>query len=414
MPVYEYKAFHAVTQKEVKGTLDADSAKAARTKLKGLDLYTTDLKEVKEEKKSFSSSSERDVKTIFRNRDKVSLKDLSISTRQLATLVTAGLPLVQALQAFSDQTESKVLRRILVEVREKVEEGSSLSKAMQEYPKAFPRLYCNMIASAEASGTLDTVLTRLADYLEAQLDLSRKVSSALFYPALMFGFCSLVVIALLAFVVPSIVQIFEKQNAELPMPTKILIGISSGLTTYWPIVIIFILLVIVGFNRYYKSQSGRSTIDAAIFKIPVIAPLYQRVITARIAMTLGSLLTSGVGLLQAIDISKNVVGNIHVKNSLEVLSEGVREGRSLAKELSKISYFPPLLSHMVSVGEQSGTLDIMLLRAGSSYDKETETSINGLTRLIEPLMIMLLGVVVLSIVIAILLPIVNMVNIIQR
>lgn len=411
--MFEYKALNSITQKEVKGTLDADSAKAARAKLKSMDLYATDLKEVKEGKKN-TTGSQLDVKNLFSQTDKVSLKDLSISTRQLATLITAGLPLVQALQAFSDQTESKVLRRILVDVREKVEQGSSLSKAMQQYPKAFPRLYTNMIASAEASGTLDTVLTRLADYLEAQLDLSRKVSSALFYPALMFGFCSLVVIALLAFVVPSIVQIFEKQNAELPTPTKILIGISSGLTTYWPLVIIFIILLIVGINRYYNSEKGRSTLDALMFKLPVISPLYQRVITARIAMTLGSLLSSGVGLLQAIDISKNVVGNVHVKSSLDILAEGVREGRSLAKELSKIPYFPPLLSHMVSVGEQSGTLDVMLLRAGTSYDKETESSINGLTRLIEPLMIMLLGVVVLAIVIAILLPIVNMVNIIQR
>lgn len=409
MPIFSYKAVSSDTGKEIKGTIDAENSRVARSKLRLQGIYVTTIDELGSE----AAHDSKDILEKFKS-NRVGLQHLSVGTRQLSTLIGAGLPLVGALQALSDQTEHKVLRRILVEVREKVEEGSSLHRALSLYPKAFPRIYTNMVASGEASGTLDTVLENLADYLESQLELRRKITSSLFYPALMFVFCTLVVIALLAFVVPNIVQIFEKQGATLPLPTRILIGVSNTLTTFWPLFIIILIGIFYGIRRYYKTPDGRSRIDYLILKSPLSGSLYQKIATARVARTLGALLASGVNLLQALEITKNIIGNVHVQKSLEEATVGVREGKSFAKELQKSGIFPSLFGSMVAVGEQSGKIDGMLQRAGKSYDNEVNASLSGLTSLIEPVMIIVLGGIVLCIVIAILMPVVDMINIVQR
>lgn len=408
MPVFEYKAINQ-SGKEVKGTLDSESIRIARQKLRSQGIFPTDIKEGR-----ISAKEEQgDIKKMFSS-SRVTSKTLSVSTRQLATLLASGVPLVDSMQGISEQTDSLVLKKTAVDIREKVQEGSSLSKALSLYPKIFPKLYINMVASGEASGTLDTVFENLADYLDQQLEMKRKIVSSLFYPALMLIFCVLVVVGLLAFVVPTIVDIFKKNNAVLPLPTRILITISGLLTSYWYLLILSFVGIFFLIRAYYKSPNGRKKMDSLVIKLPVIGNLYKKIYTARISQTLGTLLQSGVGLLAAIEIVRNIASNVHVIKALEEAKDGVREGRSLARELSKSGLFPSMLPQMVAVGEKSGKLDSMLVKAGQAYERDVNATLSGLTSLIEPLMIISVGIVVLGIVISILLPMTSLMDAIQR
>lgn len=397
MPIYEYTALNA-TGKKIKGLVDADTLRSARTKLRTQNIFPTDIKESIKAAKD----NKQNVKNFFG--DRVSLKELTVATRLLATLSNAGLPLVAALNALADQVESPILKRIIVNIKERVEQGSSLAKALAAYPKVFPRLYVNMVQSGEASGTLDTILDNLSDYYEAQMELRRKISSALFYPILMFGFCTLVVIGLVTFVVPNIVEIFIKQKIDLPFPTRAVIALSNTLTGYWWAIIGLIVISISLVRYYYRQPKGREWFDAKLLRAPLFGPIYKKIATARVATTLGTLLNGGVELLQALDIVKNIVGNVHMRKALEEARDGVREGRSLAKELSKSGYFPNLLSQMVAIGEKSGKMENMLSKAGKSFTSEVNAAIAGLTSLIEPLMMIVLGGLVFSIVISVLMP----------
>jgi general secretion pathway protein F len=397
MPIYEYTALTSAG-KRVKGLVDADTLRAARTKLRTQNIFPTDINESIQAAKD----NKRNVKNFFG--DRVSLKELTVATRLLATLANAGLPLVAALTSLSDQIESPTLKRNIVDIKERVEQGSSLAKALAAYPKVFPRLYINMVQSGEASGTLDSILDNLADYYEAQMELRRKISSALFYPILMFGFCTLVVIGLVTFVVPNIVEIFIKQKIDLPLPTRAVIGLSNTLTGYWWTIMALIIVIVSSTRYYYRQPKGRAWFDAKLLKAPLFGPIYKKIATARVATTLGTLLNGGVELLQALDIVKNIVGNVHMRKALEEARDGVREGRSLAKELSKSGYFPSLLSQMVAIGEKSGKMENMLSKAGKSFTAEVNAAIAGLTSLIEPIMMIVLGGMVFSIVISVLMP----------
>lgn len=408
MPMYEYIAIDG-RGKQTKGTLDAESVRVARQKLRAQGIFPTDVKESHQVTKEKS----RDVKLFFRS-DKVKLKDLAVATRQLATLLGAAIPVVETLSALAEQVESAALKRVLIAIREDVQEGSSLGQSMQRFPKAFPKLYVNMVRSGEASGTLDMVAENLADYLEAQLELRRKVSSSLFYPILMLCFCSLVVIGLLTFVVPTIVDIFIKQGAELPLPTQIVLAISHGLTSYWPIIALAVLGLISAAKFYHRQERGRAKIDALQLKLPVYGSLLLKINTARIARTLGTLLSNGVGLLEALEIVKNIVQNVHLRKALDDARDGVREGRSLAKELAKSRHFPPMLIHMIAVGETSGRLEQMLAKAGKSYENDVNATLAGLTSLIEPLMMIVLGFIVFSIVLSVLLPMIDLISVVQK
>lgn len=405
MPSFEYSAI-LTSGKKVKGNIDAENVRIAKQKLKTQGIYVTSIKEgleaVAETKGNISFT-----------RNKISLKDLSILTSQEATLINAGLPLVSALQALADQTESKTIRRILTDVRENVEQGNPYHKSLANFPKAFPSLYINMIESGEASGKLDSILDNLAKYLEGQLELRRQVISSLFYPALMFVFCILVVTGLLVFVVPSIVEIFEKQGGALPLPTQIVVGISNTIISYWWAIGGVIALGVFAFKKYRSTESGKEKIDNLILKLPIIGKLYTKVATARIASTIGTLFSGGVQLLSCLDIAKNIVGNVHFRTALEQARDGVEKGKSLSGELSKSGFFPPLLSHMIAVGERSGQLENMLNKAAASYDSEVKTSLAAMTSLIEPLMIIGLGGIVFSIVISILMPMVSMIDLVQ-
>ena len=407
MPVYEYTAIDS-RGKSTKGSIEADGVRAARQKLRTKGIYATDLKESIE----LTKTKTRDVKRFFQS-NRVAPKDLAVATRQLATLVGAGLPIVSALNALSDQTDSIVLKRIVIDIKENVEEGSALAKAMGNFPKSFPRLYINMVASGEASGTLDKVLLNLADYLEAQLDLRRRVSSALLYPILMLFICTAVVLAMFTFVVPKVVDIFKKQGATLPVPTRVMIAISDFLINYWYLLALAILAVIYFVRWYYGQPKGKLNMDRWMLKLPLFGPLYTKVSTARVTQTLGTLLTSGVGLLAGLEISKNIVGNVHISEALDQAREGVREGKSLAAELRKSGMFPSMVSHMVAVGEKSGELENMLVKVGQAYENEVNASLDGLTSLLEPLLMLVVGAVVLTIVISVLLPMADLINVLQ-
>lgn len=403
MPIYEYTALNAAG-KRVKGLVDADTLRSARTKLRTQNVFPTEIKESIKAAKD----NKQNVKNIFG--DRVSLKELTLATRLLATLSNAGLPLVSALASLSDQIESASLKRNIVDIKERVEQGSSLAKALAAYPKVFPRLYVNMVQSGEASGTLDTILDNLADYYEAQMALRRKITSALFYPILMFGFCVLVVIGLVTFVVPSIVEIFIKQKIVLPLPTRVVIALSDALTGYWWAILGTLILTVYLIRYYYRQPKGREWFDRKMLTAPLIGPIYRKIATARVSSTLGTLLNGGVELLTALEIVKNIVGNVHMRKALEEARDGVREGRNLSKELSKSGYFPNLLSQMVAIGEKSGKLEVMLAKAGKNFSGDADAALAGLTSLIEPLMMVVLGGVVFGIVMSILLPMTEMMN----
>ncbi len=407
MPIFEYSALGR-TGKKLKGSIDADSLRQARSKLRSQNIFPTDLVESGKEI-AFNPS---DVTKYFQ-RNSISQKELALTTRQLATLVNAGLPLVMAISSTAEQIESESIRRIMVTVREEVERGNSLSNAMENFPKAFPRLYVSMIASGEASGTLDTVLLNLADHLESQVELMGRVKAALMYPMAMLIICFLVIMGLFVFLVPKITDIFIKQGARLPLTTQITLFISNFLVAYWWLVIVAMIGAFILLGWYYRQESGRQIIDRLMLKIPIFSPIYQKIYTARIAQTLSSLLNSGVQLLTAMEICQKIVANVHIVKALETAREGVREGKSLAAELKKTGFFPTMLVQMMAVGEKSGELESMLKKAGTAYQNEANATLGGLTRILELLMIIIVGVIVLWVVLSVLMPMVDLIDLVQ-
>lgn len=409
MPIFEYTALDA-KGKQAKGSLEAESARVARQRLRTQGMLPTTIRESGgRATQAVVRRQSVSIRAAFENR--VSAKTLALSTRQLATLLSAGIPLVEAVQSLAEQSPPS-FRRTLIHIKEQVEQGTSFARALGAYPAIFPRLYLNMIASGEASGKLDSVTTSLADYLEAQLELRRKLISALIYPAVMLVFCVLVVSGLLAFVVPQIVEIFTKQGAVLPLPTRIMIGLSDILVFYWYLVIGASALLGVGAVRFYRSPAGRAFVDNALMKGPIVGSLYTKVLTARITRTLSTLLASGVGLLESLEMAKNVIGNVHFQKAIRDARDGVTEGRSLSREFGRSKLFPAVVCQMIAVGERSGRLEEMLGTAGTTYEKEAAASIAGLTSLVEPLMIIVLGVVVLAIVVSILLPLTDLMDLV--
>jgi general secretion pathway protein F len=407
MPVFEYVALDKFG-KQIKGSLDAESVRAARQRLRKLGIFPTSVQEG-----SDKSENKKDLLRKFKS-ERVKPKDNAVATRQLATLVGAGLPLVSALSALIEQTEAPVLRKIFLDVKEQVQEGSSLSRALGRHPKSFPNLYVNMVNAGEESGTLDSVLLNLADHLEASVALRTKIRSALTYPIIMLAFCTLVIIGLFIFVIPNVVEIFLKQGAELPTPTKIMIFISNFLISYWWSIPIALAGAIFGFRSYYKSEHGRRSFDRFLLRLPVFAPIYTKVITARTSLTLGALLGSGVQLLKALDITKKIMGNVHVVEAIQNAKEGVHEGKSLASELKRSGVYPSMLCHMIAVGEKSGELESMLSKAGKAYEQEVNSTLDGLTSLLEPVMMIIVGGVVLAIVVSVLMPMADLIEVIQQ
>lgn len=403
MPVYAYKGL-SPQGRAVNGIIDADTPKAARIKLRRDGIFPTDLVE-EERKKLQAAAAEGSAFTFGRFVERITPQELALLTRQLSTLVGAGLPLVDCLSALIEQVESARIKRTLSQIREQVTEGTSLADALKGHPRIFTDLYVNMVRAGEASGALDIVLLRLADYTENYATLRDKVRTALTYPTLMAVAGSSMLLFLLSYVVPKITKIFAENNASLPVMTTILLAISGFLQEYWWLVVVAVVFVIIMIRVSTRTPAGRLRYDRAVLGFPYVGKLLKKVALARFARTLSTLLTSGIPLLHALDIVKNVVSNTVLSAAIEEARSSIREGQSIAPPLKKSGLFPAMLIHMIAVGEKSGELEAMLSKAADAYDNEVSSSVAAITSILEPVMILVGGAVVLFIVLAILLPI---------
>ena len=341
---------------------------------------------------------------------KISIDELAVFARQLATMVNAGLPLVQGLEVLSEQSEKKVLKLIISKVKEAVEGGSSLSEALSKYPKAFSNLFINMVSAGEASGMLDDILMRMATYLEDSSKLQKKVKAALVYPITIMVAVVGITIFMLVSVVPSFAEIYSSFGADLPGPTQVLMSVSALVTQYLLWVILLMVALVVGFVMIGKTDKGRKIIDGAILRLPVAGKLIKKVAISRFSRTLGTLTKSGVSILTSLDIVAKTCGNKVIEDVIVNVLESVKGGETIAQPLSKSTIFPPLVIKMVAVGEQTGSLEEMLVKVANFYDEEVSVTVESLTSLIEPLVIVILGVVIGGIVLALYLPIFDMAN----
>lgn len=403
MPVYEYTALND-KGKKLKGIIDAQSTAAARQKLRESNIYLTDLQETSGAKKD--SPLKQPLGGLFR---KVGSREVTVMTRQLATLLGAGLPLVQSLTTLIAQTSHPQLKTILSQIKEEVNEGSSFSQTMTHYPQVFPAFYLNMVRAGEASGTLHLVLERLADFSEKQQALKGRVRAALAYPLFMFLIGSIVLFFLVTFVVPNVTRIFDEMHQTLPLITILLIGVSRFLETFWWLIVAGLIGAFVALKYFLsKTQKGRTLLDRTLLALPVVGQMNRKIAVARFSRTLGTLLESGVPLLASLEIVRNIVGNSLISDAIQKAGNDVREGQSLSAPLARSGLFPAISVEMISVGEQSGNLEPMLYRIAEAYEKEVESSITMLTSLLEPIMILVMGLAVGFIVVSILLPIFEM------
>lgn len=402
MPVYEYKGLDG-SGKTVKGIQDADSQGALRSLLQSQGIYVTDIWEGKGGAKR--GTGEVDIQKMI---ERVTLRDISVLTRQMATLTRAGIPLVETLNALSEQVEKDELKRTISDIRQKVNEGSSLAKALSDHPKHFSDLYVNMVKAGESSGNLDVVLERLTEFLEAQIELRAKVIGAMVYPIIMMFVGVIIMSVLFVFVIPKITQIFQDQNAALPWITQLLIGTSELFASGWFIILPAIGGLCYAFYKWKESPEGKNKWDRFVLKVPVFGPLVRMIAVSRFARTLGTLLASGVPLLTALDIVKNILGNNRLIEVIEDARVNIREGESIAQPLKRSGEFPPLVTHMIAIGEKSGQLEDMLDNVAEAYNQQVDMRIQALTTLLEPLMIVGMGGGVAVIVFAVMLPILQL------
>jgi general secretion pathway protein F len=397
MPLYAYRGLDAGGH-AVGGVVDADSPRGARQKLRRTGVFPTDLNEERRD-------GPRGLSILARRPERVPAAELAAITRQFSTLVAAGLPLVEALGALVEQAERPTLSRTLAQVRQEVTEGSSLADALAQHPRLFASLYVNMVRAGEASGALHVVLERLADYTENQARLLRKVRNALTYPVLMLLISAVILFFLLSYVVPKVTRIFQETHQQLPLPTRLLLGVSDFVAQWWWLLLLILAGVGVGARRWARTPAGRDRVDRWTLALPYFGRLTQKLAVARFARTLSTLLASGIGLLPALDIVKSIVDNTVLTRAIERARDAIREGQSIATPLRESGFFPPLVVHMVAVGERSGQLEAMLAKAADTYDDEVENAVGALTTILEPIIIVFMGGVVLFIVLAILLPI---------
>ena len=403
MAVYEFRGIQVATGKPVKGFRDADNAKSLRGLLRKEGVLLTLATE--ESKKKEADKGKLDPFAFFR---RPSTSDVAIMTRQLATLVRAGVPLVDSVAALTDQVEKPVLVRVLTELRENLNEGTSFAKSLGRHPQVFPPLYVNMVAAGEASGTLEAVLERLADFMEGQARLKGKVSAALAYPILMVVIGGLLVGVLMVAVVPKVTSIFNSLGHALPWYTRLLIFVSDTLAGFWWLILGVIAAGIYFFRRWKKKPAGRLRWDSIRLKLPIFGKLNLLVAVARFSRTLATLLASGVQLLQAMEIGINVLENARLELVVRDAIGSIREGESIAVPLKRSGVFPPMMTHMIAVGEKSGQLEAMLENVSRAYEADVETRVVALTSLLEPIMIVALGGAVGFIAMSILMPLLQM------
>jgi type IV pilus assembly protein PilC len=339
---------------------------------------------------------------------KVKQRAVAIFTRQLATMIDAGLPLVQSLEILASQQESKVFRSIIREIREDVEGGSTFAGALKKHPGAFNELYTNLVVAGEEGGILDNILTRLANYIEKAEALKKKVKSALVYPSTIVGVAVIVVMILMVFVIPVFETMFKAAGQSLPLPTLITLTISKFIKKYILIVIPGLILLVYLFRKWYHTESGKAIVDRLLLKLPVFGVLFQKIAVARFSRTLGTLVSSGVPILDGLTIVSRTAGNRTIEKAILDARASIREGETIAGPLGRSGIFPPMVIQMISVGESTGALDSMLGKIAEFYEEEVDVAVANLTSLLEPFLMIFLGVVIGGVVISMYLPIFQM------
>jgi general secretion pathway protein F len=413
MPTFEYRGLNA-SGRPVRGTRDAEGIEAVRTALRHEGIVPTEIREgsAKDEADEKGKLAGRKVR-LFAFGEKAKAADISLATRQLATLIRSGIPLVESLSAIIEQTPKAELKRALVTVRDQVNEGTALADGLRGYPRLFPDFYVNMVNAGEQSGTLEMVLDRLADFTESQGRLRSKVVSALAYPAIMAILGSIIVGILMVVVVPQVTTIFRDFGKELPWYTELMITLSGLIANWWWAAGLGLAAIIVGFRAWKKSAGGRKVWDRFVLRVPLAGDIAMKVAIARFSRTLSTLLKSGVPVLRAMEITRNVMGNAELEEIVDSARHSVQEGESIAVPLKRSGRFDPIVTHMIAVGERSGQLEEMLLSVAGSYELQVETRLSMLTSLLEPIMIVLMGGAAASIAASILLPLLKLSEFVQ-
>ncbi|HEY1249675.1 MAG TPA: type II secretion system F family protein [Thermoanaerobaculia bacterium] len=397
MPNYAWKGRNR-TGLVQEGVLAADTKEVALATLRRQNIVVTGIRERGKEI-SFSKMGR-----------KVPAKILAVFTRQFSVMIDAGLPLVQCLEILANQQEHKNFAKILLQVRQDVEAGSTLADAMRRHPKAFDDLYVNMVAAGEAGGILDTILQRLSTYIEKAVKLRAQVRAAMIYPVAVICIAAIVVAVILLKVIPTFAALFTSLGAELPMPTRVVIAASKFLANYFIFFVIGIAAFVYFIRRYYKTYRGRRVIDGALLKTPILGPILRKIAVARFCRTLATLTSSGVPILESLDITARTAGNAIVEDVIIETRKSVEGGKTLVEPLRDSEVFPNMVVQMIGVGEQTGALDSMLNKIAEFYEDEVDIAVAGLVKLLEPVMIFILGVVIGGIVIAMYLPMFTLIN----
>lgn len=400
MPVFNYKALKEDGAAEA-GVVDADSPKEARLKLKAKKLHVTELGSISEG----TAGPKRTHFTLFRRRRR---QEIAVLTRQLATLLSSGIPIMGAMTAVIEQAENVTLKGVLLDIRDRIAQGTTFSDALALHPFYFGDLYCNMVKAGEASGALDKVLFRIADYLHAQARLQAKMVAALTYPIIMVIIGTGVVFVLLKWVVPQILAVLERQSKALPLTTEILLKVSGFISGYWWVFVIVGIGLWLAYKRLVRTEEGRYWVDSKLLATPVLGTLLRKSAISRFSVTLATLLESGLPVLDALQVVSRIVNNAVLAKAIEVIRAKIAEGADISTPLKQSKVFPPVVGYMIAVGEESGHLEELLKRVAQAYDEEVEIAAQKLTSLLEPVLIVCMAGVVAFIVLSILLPILQM------
>jgi len=337
-------------------------------------------------------------------------KDIAVFTRQFSVMIDAGLPLVQCLEILGQQQENKAFQKVLLQIRQDVEAGSALADAMAKHPQAFDELYTNMVAAGEAGGILDTILQRLAAYIEKAVKLKTQVRSAMIYPASVISIAIIVVYVILWKVIPVFASLFQGLGADLPFLTQMIVAMSHFIGRFWWLIGLLVIAGAFGIRQYYRTPAGRYQIDKILLRVPVLGIVLRKIAVARFCRTLGTLLSSGVPILESLDITARTAGNAVIEEAVMKVRKEVEEGKTLAEPLAKSEQFPAMVCQMIGVGEQTGAMDTMLSKIADFYEDEVDAAVDGMMKLIEPIMILFLGVVIGTIVVAMYLPMFSLIS----
>ena len=397
MPTFEWKGTGRNGQNQT-GVLVADSKDAVIAQMRRQQVVVTAVKEKGKEI------------ALPKFGGKVPPQSIAVFTRQFSVMIDAGLPLVQCLEILGNQQDHKTFKRTLIQIRQDVESGSNLADAMRKHPKVFNDLYTNMVAAGEAGGILDTILQRLATYIEKAVKLNSQVKSAMIYPVAVIGIAIIVVAIILWKVIPVFASLFQSLGAELPLPTRIVIMLSNFLGDFWWLITILIIGTVIFLRRYHQTYKGKRVLDGLLLKVPVLGMLLRKIAVARFCRTLATLTSSGVPILDGLQITARTAGNSIVEDAIMATRKSVEEGKTISEPLGDTDVFPPMVVQMIAVGEQTGALDTMLTKIADFYEEEVDVAVAGLMKLLEPILIAFLGVAIGGIVIAMYMPMFSLIG----